>query len=200
MRALILLNGESYRGAIDASGAVVYCCDGAYDWAKGRVKIDVNLGDFDSLSYAPDPPPAEVYPREKDYTDGELALRRALDAGATEIVIYGGGGKREDHFVGNLHLLYQAARRGARTVMVTNHARIYAATGEFVLRGAKGKTVSVTPFGGEVHILESSGFYYPLPARFVYGATIGISNVVTADVARFTVQGTVLVFVNEEAT
>ena len=59
MRALILLNGESYRGAIDASGAVVYCCDGAYDWAKGRVKIDVNLGDFDSLSYVPDPPPAE---------------------------------------------------------------------------------------------------------------------------------------------
>ena len=200
MRALIFLNGESYRGAIDASGAVVYCCDGAYDWAKGRVKIDVNLGDFDSLSYVPDPPPAEVYPREKDYTDGELALRRALDAGATEIVIYGGGGKREDHFVGNLHLLYQAARRGARAVMVTNHARIYAATGEFVLRGAKGKTVSVTPFGGEVHILESSGFYYPLPARFFYGATIGISNVVTADVARFTVQGTVLVFVNEEAT
>ena len=77
MKAIILLNGEPYRGAIDASSARVWCCDGAYDWAKGKVRIDENLGDYDSLSYMPDPPPAEVYPSEKNYTDGELALMRA---------------------------------------------------------------------------------------------------------------------------
>ena len=65
MKAIILLNGEPYRGAIDASFARVWCCDGAYDWAKGKVRIDENLGDYDSLSYMPDPPPAEVYPSEK---------------------------------------------------------------------------------------------------------------------------------------
>ena len=43
MKAIILLNGEPYRGKIEDEGAVVYCCDGAFDWAKGRVRIDVNL-------------------------------------------------------------------------------------------------------------------------------------------------------------
>lgn len=198
MRAVILLNGEPYRGHIGDEDAVVYCCDGAYDWAKGRVRIDVNLGDYDSLSYLPDPPPAEVYPSEKNYTDGELALLRAIAAGADELSFYGGGGGREDHFLGNLHLLYAACKRGARAEMITNHARIFAADGEAVLVGEQGRTCSIVPFGGEVHILESGGFYYPLPETFVYGSTRGISNVVTAERAFLRVQGTVLVFVDKE--
>lgn len=198
MKAIVLLNGEPYRGVIDGEGATVYCCDGAYDWAKGRVHIDVNLGDYDSLSYLPDPPPAEIYPSEKDYTDGELALMRAIGAGADEILFYGGGGGREDHFLGNLHLLYAACKRGIRATMITNHAHIFAADGDVRLCGRKGRTMSVVPFGGEVHILESDGFYYPLSEKFVYGSTRGISNVITSDAAHFSVRGTVLVFVDEE--
>lgn len=197
MRAIVLLNGEPYRGAIEDGGALVLCCDGAYDWAKGRVRIDVNLGDYDSLSYVPDPPPAQVYPSEKNYTDGELALQRAMAAGADVIEFYGGGGGREDHFLGNLHLLYAACRRGVRAVMVTNYARIFAAEGSVELCGLRGKTVSIVPFGGPAHILESGGLYYPLPDTFVYGSTRGISNVVTAERAYFKTEGVVLVFVDE---
>ena len=198
MKAIILLNGEPYRGGIDASDARVWCCDGAYDWAKGRVRIDENLGDYDSLGYTPDPPPAEVYPSEKNYTDGELALMRAVAAGADEIEFYGGVGGREDHFLGNLHLLYAALKRGVRACMVTNYARIFAAEGEVVIEGKKGRTLSIVPFGGSVHIMESGGLYYPLPETFVYGSTRGISNVVTADRAHFTVEGVVLVFIDGE--
>ncbi len=198
MKAIILLNGEPYRGGIDASDARVWCCDGAYDWAKGRVRIDENLGDYDSLGYTPDPPPAEVYPSEKNYTDGELALIRAVAAGADEIEFYGGGGGREDHFLGNLHLLYAALKRGVRACMVTNYARIFATEGEVVIEGKKGRTLSIVPFGGSVHIMESGGLYYPLPETFVYGSTRGISNVVTADRAHFTVEGVVLVFIDGE--
>ena len=197
MKAIVLLNGEPYKGRIDASSARVWCCDGAYDWAKGRVRIDENLGDYDSLSYTPDPPPAEVYPSEKNYTDGELALMRALAYGADEIEFYGGGGGREDHFLGNLHLLYAALRAGAHAVMITNYARIFAAEGRVEIVGKKGRTLSIVPFGGNVHILESEGFYYPLPPSFTYGSTRGISNVVTADDAHFVVEGTVLVFIDE---
>ena len=65
MKGILLLNGEPYSGAIDAEGAVVYCCDGAYEWAKDRVRIDKNVGDFDSLGYIPVPPPEEE-PRRKE--------------------------------------------------------------------------------------------------------------------------------------
>ncbi len=196
MRAIILLNGEPYRGEIDGRDAYVYCCDGGYEWAKNRIKIDENLGDYDSLDYTPEPPPAEIYPTEKDATDGEIALRRALARGFSQIEIYGGGGGREDHFLGNLHLLYLAREQGASAVMITNYARMFVAEGETLLRGERGKTVSLFPFGGEAHILNSSGFYYPLPKSFSYGSTRGVSNVVVADEAFFTVRGKVLVAIN----
>ena len=198
MKAIILLNGEPYRGEIDAAGAFVYCCDGAYNWAQGRVKIDENLGDFDSLDCIPEPPPAVIYPSEKNLTDGEISLCRALEAGADEIVFYGGGGGREDHFLGNLHLLYAAFRRGVNAEMVTNGARIFCASGRVELNGNKGKTLSVIPFGGNAHIIESGGLKYPLiDLHLVYGSTRGISNVAEADEAYIDVaEGTVLVAVN----
>lgn len=197
MKAIILLNGEPYNGTIDTSDAYVYCCDGAYQWAKG-LKIDETLGDFDSLKEIPTPAPSAVYPSEKDMTDGELALLRAVEAGYKQIEIYGGGGRREDHFIGNLHLLYTALKRGARAELVTNYARIFAAEGRVALNGCKGRTLSVAPFGGSAHIIECSGFHYPMPQTFVYGSTRGISNVVTSDLASFTAEGTVLVFLNHE--
>ena len=199
MRAIILLNGEPYSGTINAEDAKVYCCDGAYAWAKGKVRIDENLGDFDSLDYMPEPAPSKIYPTEKDLTDGEIALQRAIAEGATLIEIYGGGGKREDHFFGNLHLLYAALEAGARAEMITNFSRIYCVKGKFELIGCRGRTVSVVPFGGKVHIIQSEGFYYPLDGlTFSYGSTRGISNVVTLEKATFTAEGTALVIVNHE--
>ena len=198
-RAVILLNGEPYLGQIDDKDAVVYCCDGAYEWAKGRVRIDETLGDFDSLEYLPDPPPKEIYPSEKNFTDGEIALFRAVEAGAEYIQIYGGGGGREDHFIGNLHLLLAAKKRGSYAEMITAHARIFLGEGEVRLCGCKGKTVSIVPFGGDAHIMESEGLKYPLDRLTLeYGTARGISNVVTEDEARFVAaSGRVLVFVDE---
>lgn len=199
MKAIILLNGEPYQGAIDADGARVYCCDGAYDWAKGKVRIDETLGDFDSLSYLPDPPPSEIYPSEKDATDGEIALSRAIQNGAREISIYGGGGKREDHFLGNLHLLYMACKQNVRAEMITAYSKIFAAEGRVALPGYKDRTVSIIPFGENVHIIESRGLYYPMNGLdLVYGSTRGISNVAVSDEAYFISQGVVLVMINHK--
>lgn len=197
MRAVILLNGEPYAGPIDDTAARVYCCDGAYRWAKERLRIDENLGDFDSLSEIPVPAPREVFPSEKNETDGELALDRAIADGADEIELYGGGGGREDHFLGNLHLLYKAHAAGVRAVMITNNARIFVAAGRVELKGCKGKTLSIIPFGADVHILKSGGLKYPLPDVFHYGSTRGISNVAKSDGAYFVAEEPALVIVNE---
>ena len=198
MKAILLLNGEPYRGKIDDRAARVYCCDGAYLWANGRVRIDENVGDFDSLPFVPEPLPREKFPSEKDETDGELALEKALSSGATEIEIYGAGGGREDHFLGNLHLLYRAHLRGAKAVMITNTARIFCGEGEIEIRDCRGKTLSIVPFGGEAHIIESEGLFYPLhDLHLVYGSTRGISNIAESDSAHIVARGTVLVLINQ---
>jgi len=188
VKGVLLLNGDAYEGEIDDNDAFVVCCDGAYEWAKGKVRIDKNMGDFDSLGYIPFPAPEEIYPCEKDYTDGEIALFKLLSLGVDEIEVYGGGGGREDHFLGNLHLLYSAHKRGAEIKMITARSVIFPKSGRVQFKEMKGSTVSVLPFGGELHIMSSTGLKYPEPAVMRYGECIGISNIVESDDAEIVIR------------
>jgi thiamine pyrophosphokinase len=199
MKGILLLNGEPYQGAIEAEGRFVVCCDGAYRWASKKVRIDENVGDFDSLDVPPMPEPKEIYPKEKNFTDGEIGLFRLIDGGCDEIEIYGGGGGREDHFLGNLHLLYVAHSRGVKAKMITNGACIFPASGRVTLSGMAGKTLSLLPFGGEAHIGESRGLYYPPDGlALTYGSCRTLSNVILSDEAYIDVTfGTALVFIEK---
>lgn len=183
MRGILLLNGEPYFGDVNAIDAVVYCCDGAYLWAKDRVKINKNIGDFDSLNITPYPAPEEVYPSEKDLTDGEIAIDKMIDDGVTDIEVFGAFGKRVDHFLGNIHLLLRAKKKGAKCSLISENEIIFLAEGKAELNGLKGKTVSVLPFGGDLHIIGSKGLKYPYPKKLCYGECRGISNVVQSDEA-----------------
>lgn len=67
-----------------------------------RVKPELWVGDFDSSSvdlidlFAD--VPRQIFPPEKDLTDGEIAVEAALERGATEIIVAGAfGGDRADH-------------------------------------------------------------------------------------------------------
>lgn len=196
---ILLLNGEPYRGEIDAEGSLVYCCDGAYAWARDRVRIDENIGDFDSLFLEPVPKPHEIYPSEKNFTDGEIAMQKLLEAGMEHITIYGGGGGRMDHFLGNLHLLYYAHLHGVSCVMKNNDATLFITDQSAEFRHEKGKTISILPFGGNACVAQSEGLKYPLiHLPLNYGACRGISNVIEEDFARIRCErGVVLVIVNE---
>lgn len=196
MKGILLLNGEPYSGKIDDKGALVYCCDGAYKWAHGRVRIDKNIGDFDSLDYMPDPLPEEIHPAEKDFTDGEIALFKLIAAGVDEIEIYGGGGGREDHFLGNLQLLYNAHARGVKCTMICDRSLIFPASGTIDLGSFVGKTFSVLPFGGKLHILDFKGTKYAYPQTISYGECRGISNIVEESCAYLNVDGIALIIVN----
>lgn len=198
MKGILLLNGQPYCGQIDTTNALVYCCDGAYRWANGKVRIDQNIGDFDSLDFIPDPPPLEVYPSEKDYTDGELALLKLLEKGVDEVEIYGGFGGREDHFFGNLHLLYVCAERGVRNAMISEESTLTMTKTGYTFHDMVGKTVSVFPFGSTLHILKGSGFHYPYPQTIAYGQSVGLSNIVEQQDASIQFeQGVALICINK---
>ncbi len=198
MKGIILLNGEPYENLREDSESLVYCCDGAYLWAKGKIHIDENIGDFDSLSVLPVPAPREIYPEEKDYTDGEIALHQMIRRGVNEIVFYGAGGKREDHFFGNVHLLYQAFLHGVKAKIVTNYSEMFFVRGECVLTGVHGKTVSLLPFFESAKLAGGKGLHYPIEGVTLRaGETLGISNRADTDEVTFTVtEGTVLAFLD----
>ena len=82
--------------------------------------------------------------------------------------------------------------------MFPESAVIFPAAGEAELRGRAGQTVSLLPFGGGAHIMESEGLKYPLDGLTLsYGSCRGISNVLLPGRARFVCdRGTVLVFLD----
>ena len=107
MKCVLVLNGEFSNDYVFADNIFVIACDGAYKELKKRqIKADLVLGDFDSLGYIPQG--AEVFPAEKDMTDGEIGLYKAAELGFKEVDVICFGGKREDHFLGNLSLLIKA--------------------------------------------------------------------------------------------
>lgn len=186
MKGVILLNGEPYEREIDGKDSLVYCCDGAYLWAKDKTHIDENIGDFDSLFIAPIPSPKKIYPEEKNFTDGEIALRKMIEAGVEQITVYGAGGKREDHFLGNLHLMYYAFSHNVPCVIQTNYSKMFFTDGETKLDGYKGLTISLIPFFGDALVESSYGLHYPLNGlRLERGTCRGISNLVESDKAGF---------------
>ncbi len=183
MKGVLLLNGTPYTGRLP-QGVRIYCCDGAYHWAKGRAQIYKNIGDFDSLEESPVPPPEEIYPSEKNFTDGEIALRKMLADGVDDIEIYGGFGGREDHFIGNLQLLYYCAERSVPAKMISEDTEIFAARGGVAFNGLQGKTISVFPFSVPLHIMESEGLKYSYPPQIGFGECRGVSNIVLSQSAR----------------
>lgn len=90
--------------------------------------LELWLGDFDSsppwLQKAL-PAPKEALPREKDLTDGEALVRRALDLGAEEVLLLGGVGGRLDHTLAHLELGFLLAERGVRAELTDGLTRAF---------------------------------------------------------------------------
>ena len=75
------------------------------------------IGDFDSLGYVPQN--AQVFPVEKDDTDSMLAVRKGLELGYREFILYGAlDGPRLDHTIANLQTLLFLEHHGARGTLV----------------------------------------------------------------------------------
>ena len=96
--------------------------DAGYRNAKALgVKVDLLLGDFDSLGADEIPKDTErlSVPAEKDFTDTQLAVDTAIRKGADTIIIIGGLDGRLDHTLSNLAILEDLSDKGI-FVYITN--------------------------------------------------------------------------------
>lgn len=124
--------------------------------------------------------PMEVYPTDKDATDGELALRRALTWGVREIVVVGGlCGERLDHGLANILLLGRQELQGRRVTLLDNRTELALLRDgeERRWRGGLGEIVSLLPLDGDATGVTTSGLRWALSgARLAAGSTHGVSN------------------------
>ena len=158
------------------------------------------LGDFDSLGYTPTG--ANVFPVEKDDTDAMLAVRRGLELGYREFVLYGSvDGSRLDHTVANFQTLQFLADRGAVGYLVGKDFLITVVKDGAIAfpAGCRG-TVSVFCLGSDASDVNLEGLYYPLKnGTLTAGFPLGVSNHFTGEPARIAVgQGSLLVLWQRE--
>ena len=208
MQVVVLADGAAgSRNELDAAwpgwllaDAIVIAADGgARHAAAVDLELDLWVGDGDSLGeggvadlVAAGIPVQRVSP-DKDESDTELAIRAALDRGATSIVLLGAlGGPRLDHALANVALLSMPALRGidVRILAVDARVRLLRAptsdgtAGELQLDGRVDDLITLLPLGGEAIGVTTSGLAYALDDEpLLEGLTRGLSNRRTAPTA-----------------
>ena len=180
---------------IEPSDLVIAADGGLRHTRKLGITPDVILGDFDSLGYAPEG--ANVFPVEKDDTDAMLAVRRGLELGYREFLLYGSlDGPRLDHTVANFQTLQFLCDRGAFGVLAGLHtmAAVVKDGSLSFPAGCEG-TVSVFCMGRDAHGVTLKGLYYPLEqGTLTAGFPLGVSNHFTGEPAEISVtDGSLLV-------
>lgn len=185
-RFTILLGGDLVRTPeLDAQveGTRVIAADSGIRHAMLLgVTPELWVGDFDSVSedmLAAHPDvKREVFPSEKDFTDGELAVTTALRLGATSLVLAGAfGGARADHAYLHLAQALRLEEEGT-PVLLTSGAQ----EGKPLLVGdrqfdyADGTLFSILGFS-DLSGLTVEGAKWPLDnVEVAFGSSLTISN------------------------
>lgn len=182
MKVAIILKAPFLNAKVDETD-VIYA-DAGYKFKDqiGDKNVLAVVGDFDSLGKAPSGENIVGLQVEKNFTDGECALRYAVECGADSVVIYGAYGGKIEHVLGNIALLKISKNLGVNACIKDGDNITELVCGSVKKSVKKGGTVSLIPYGGDCSFENSKGLYYPLNGLTLTSAdTRGISNVAMDD-------------------
>lgn len=167
MKALIILAGSditkdrlaNYLGESTLLIGVDAGCNLLYRYG---ITPNLMLGDFDSIDadvltyFKQAKVEISMYPKDKNRTDGELAIIEALKRGADSVVLTGTSHVTEtDHMLGNIFLL----SKYPPCSMITNREQICCLRNKHhQLQINEGENVSILPL--EHSVLSLKGFQY----------------------------------------
>lgn len=167
------------RELVSPGGYVVAADSGYHTAVRAGVHVDLLIGDLDSIGddALREIPEERVrrYPRDKDETDAELALRHLIDSGCSPITLIGGGGGRIDHL---FSLLYLFHRSDHPDVWATSGGIVHAIDGVLRRRLPTGSMISFFSVGSAPARMRSTGLRWPLDSLVWEPASGAVSNVV----------------------
>ena len=192
---------ESAELVIAADYGIVHCL--AQGWVPNLV-----IGDFDSAPAAAlDDARArgwdiKTYATEKDATDGELALREAIQRGANQVLMLGvlEGDDRVDHALANVLMLAlpETEGRHVRLMDETREVTLLRSRETGEITGTAGDIVSLLPLSKIVAGVTTWGLKYDLLGMALYrGSTRGVSNELVWPVSQIQLVSGMLLVIHE---
>ncbi len=207
-RIIIFANGDlpdiDKVRAILRDDDYIICADGGTRHASALdLKPALVIGDMDSADSAllkklqADGVPLELYPRDKNETDLELAIQRAIELGPRKVVIVAALGGRMDQTLANIALLSDIRLSTFDFRLDDGVEEILFCRDQAEIKGRSGDIVSLIPWGGPVHGVQTQDLKWQLNSETLYpDKTRGISNEMISDVANIKISKGLLLIVH----
>ena len=169
MKALIVSGGtppaeDIFLEEVKTSDILIGADKGCETYFKHGFTPDYALGDFDSISdsYKEKLKSTNVikYNSEKDNTDSEIALLKAVELNAKEICILGVTGTRIDHVLGSLGLLNIALENKIKCYIKDSNNFLMLVDKHICLKNKGYRYISFQAFGEEVKDFSIKGAKY----------------------------------------
>ena len=205
---LVFAGGELAKLAAPLAEAdLVIAADSGFDHATALgIKVDLLVGDFDSVSAAglaaarESGITIEEHPADKDATDLELSLAAAVRHGAARIVVVGGGGGRLDHLLANAMLLASPGWADIDVEWLVDSAHVLAVRTNATIHGARGDILTLLAVGEPADGVTTKGLAYELSDDVLLASsTRGVSNLFTGDTATVSLRNGVLLVVHQRS-
>lgn len=207
-RIIIFANGElpdiNKVRTILREGDYIICADGGTSHASSLgLKPDLVIGDMDSTESVlmrklqADGVSIELFPRDKNETDLELAIQRACELKPKKIIIVAALGGRMDQSLANIALLSDVRLATFDVRLDDGVEEIFFSRNQVRVQGRSGDIVSLIPWSGEVHQIQTQGLRWHLNNETLYPEkTRGISNEMTDDTATIKIGSGLLLIVH----
>ena len=161
------------------------------------LRVNVVIGDMDSVDKAvlaaveANGTTVTQLPRDKDSTDAELALLKAVEMGANKIVLITKGGGRLDHELGVFAVLQNPSLRHCTIQAMWDNSILHLIHGpaSVTITGKQGSNVGLIAAGGAASGITTHGLKWALANETLAPhSSRGISNQLVEETAVISLQ------------
>ena len=182
----IIGNGEGWNSTkikeyCKNSDFIIAADNGLSILDKLNITPDLIIGDLDSVPVTVLAKykniPLEKYPKEKDLTDSEISLQKAISLKPKKISLLAMTGSYFDHSLANIINLFRNYEPDIETEVITHNATIFSVTSKREFSGLAGRRFSLFPVG-KVSGISMTGAKYHLKNPNFKATDYSISNVI----------------------
>jgi thiamine pyrophosphokinase len=207
-RIVIFANGElpdlGKARALLREDDFILCADGGARHARAlRLTPNLVIGDMDSIEKGQwqELEKAgvfiELFPHDKNETDLELAIQRAIELEPKEILILAALGGRLDQTLANIALLTDLRLSTFDLRLDDGVEEILFCRDQVQVEGRSGHIVSLLPWGAPVHGVRTKGLKWTLSGETLHPEkTRGVSNEMISESAFIQIKSGLLLVIH----